>query len=99
MQPVETCSICLEELDATGSHRALQLHCGHIYGQECIDQWLTINKSCPLCFKEIVATPPANANTSAAVSEEDTCVTCSMPMMDTIEDDTMMISPPPSVAA
>ena len=53
MQPVETCSICLEELDATGSHRALQLHCGHIYGQECIDQWLTMNRGknahCPRC--------------------------------------------------
>ena len=51
----ETCAICLCELDARGAHRALQLHCGHVYGAECIEQWLTLERGkhahCPRCNK------------------------------------------------
>lgn len=52
MQAVESCSICLEELDGCGEHRALQLECGHIYGRSCIVEWLAMHKKkahCPRC--------------------------------------------------
>jgi hypothetical protein len=87
------------------------LRCGHADHADCVDQWLNINKSCPLCFKEIVATPPPAANgATSGAPEEVTCETCSVPMMDPIseamtpgmtpmEDDAMVMSPPPSVAA
>ena len=47
-QDVPQCSICLSELNQT-SKQITALECGHAYHVECIDQWLCINPSCPLC--------------------------------------------------
>jgi hypothetical protein len=33
------------------------LHCGHAEHAECLDQWLAINKSCPICLSEVVDVP------------------------------------------
>ena len=30
------------------------LRCGHAEHAECIDQWLAVNKNCPLCQQEIL---------------------------------------------
>jgi hypothetical protein len=48
LELTETCSICLNSGD-TGK----LLLCGHFFHTECIDQWLSTKKSCPLCLAEV----------------------------------------------
>lgn len=49
---MSTCIICLEAISERGSHRAVTLRCGHIFGQECIQKWLRDNRKCPQCSKK-----------------------------------------------
>lgn len=48
------CMICREVWTSNGLHRVVSLKCGHIFGRNCIYEWLTKNSSCPFC------TLPAN---------------------------------------
>lgn len=41
------CSICLEELDVGGE--AKEMPCKHMFHGICIEKWLGIHGSCPLC--------------------------------------------------
>lgn len=68
----EQCSICRMEFESDDELRVLP--CGHAEHSECIDQWLAVNKSCPICMKEINA-PPAPPAASAAVTDS-ACPTC-----------------------
>eukprot|EP00298_Acanthocystis_sp_HF-20_P018718 c22016_g2_i5.p1 GENE.c22016_g2_i5~~c22016_g2_i5.p1 ORF type:complete len:284 (+),score=91.89 c22016_g2_i5:44-853(+) len=43
----DCCCICLDKLCKNQEVR--QLNCVHHFHLDCIDQWLKINKSCPLC--------------------------------------------------
>lgn len=45
------CNICYGEYTTTGSHRMASLKCGHIFGLECIEKWISISKKsyCPSC--------------------------------------------------
>ena len=43
------CVICLDTI----KHECRELSCSHSFCVECIDKWLTINKKCPLCNKEV----------------------------------------------
>eukprot|EP00899_Mesostigma_viride_P004741 jgi/Mesvir1/14268/Mv09699-RA.1 len=47
----EQCAICRMEFEA-GDGLA-RLPCVHEYHTPCIEQWLGINKACPVCFKEL----------------------------------------------
>mmetsp|Transcript_40606 Transcript_40606/g.75989 ORF Transcript_40606/g.75989 Transcript_40606/m.75989 type:complete len:249 (-) Transcript_40606:298-1044(-) len=47
----EQCVICRTEFE-TGE-TLTQLPCKHHYHGMCIQQWLTINKLCPMCSKEV----------------------------------------------
>lgn len=47
----ENCNVCLEDFENDDECRLLS--CNHAYHSNCIDQWLTINKICPVCRKEI----------------------------------------------
>lgn len=42
----DDCSICLEPFD---EEVVAVVHCGHVFHQTCIDQWLQVRPSCPLC--------------------------------------------------
>ena len=42
---INTCAICLE----TDKDRNIQLNCGHIFHEKCIDEWTRIKPICPLC--------------------------------------------------
>ena len=53
----EQCSICRMEFEPGDVLRVLR--CNHAEHAECIDQWLNINKSCPLCQVEIASPTPA----------------------------------------
>ncbi|KAJ2888131.1 hypothetical protein FB639_000844 [Coemansia asiatica] len=45
------CGICMEEYQT--NEQVLELPCGHFYHKECIDHWLRVNGTCPICRKRI----------------------------------------------
>ena len=50
--PDGTCIICLESWTNFGAHRLCSLRCGHLFGKNCIEEWLKgKNKAgrCPQC--------------------------------------------------
>jgi len=47
----EQCSICRMEYESDDTLRVLG--CGHAEHAECLDQWLAVNKACPLCQVEV----------------------------------------------
>uniref|UniRef100_A0A0N4Z2B8 RING-type domain-containing protein n=1 Tax=Parastrongyloides trichosuri TaxID=131310 RepID=A0A0N4Z2B8_PARTI len=47
----ERCTVCLCDFDSGDEVRAL--NCSHKFHVECIDQWLNINKKCPLCREDV----------------------------------------------
>ncbi|KAK7242100.1 ubiquitin-protein transferase [Aureococcus anophagefferens] len=48
----DQCAICRMEFEPGGVMRGV-LPCGHAEHAECLDQWLLINRSCPLCQKDV----------------------------------------------
>ena len=48
------CSICLNPVRYT--RRSKQLDCGHLYHKECIDRWMEVGNTCPMC-RSLVQTP------------------------------------------
>lgn len=51
---IETCNICLQNIQLDGSHRASCLKCGHVFGHSCITSWLGEQgrRACPVCSVE-----------------------------------------------
>ncbi|KAH9265443.1 hypothetical protein BASA84_001716 [Batrachochytrium salamandrivorans] len=49
------CVICLAEYEDREPLR--QLPCGHHFHVECIDEWLHVNAKCPLCVRDLEASP------------------------------------------
>ncbi|XP_004287200.1 PREDICTED: E3 ubiquitin ligase BIG BROTHER-related [Fragaria vesca subsp. vesca] len=47
----ESCAIC--RLDYEDGENLTVLSCTHSYHSECINNWLTINKVCPVCIAEV----------------------------------------------
>jgi hypothetical protein len=52
---VEQCSVCFENFEMLT--RIKKLPCGHYYHVDCIDVWLDINPSCPLCRQDLRIIP------------------------------------------
>mmetsp|Transcript_23580 Transcript_23580/g.65850 ORF Transcript_23580/g.65850 Transcript_23580/m.65850 type:complete len:268 (-) Transcript_23580:168-971(-) len=51
------CSICLHDIDAGNRATSLAV-CGHVFHQECISQWLCLDRGsrdCPYCRTEIIS--------------------------------------------
>ncbi|CAG5136772.1 unnamed protein product [Candidula unifasciata] len=49
----EKCTICLSEFETGEDVR--RLPCMHLFHSECVDQWLSTNKKCPICRVDIEA--------------------------------------------
>ena len=50
----EDCSICLEKLyDEENNKEIISLDCNHLFHKECVDPWITRNRNCPLCKRNI----------------------------------------------
>ncbi|CAL0323125.1 unnamed protein product [Lupinus luteus] len=45
------CCICLAKYENNDELR--ELSCSHLFHKECVDKWLKINASCPLCKSEV----------------------------------------------
>jgi hypothetical protein len=52
------CLICTEPCFATGTHRIVSLQCGHLFGKNCIENWLQVR-----CII-ITATDPSKSSIS-----------------------------------
>ena len=50
-EEVDKCTICLCEFDDGEDVR--RLPCMHLFHVACVDQWLTLNKRCPICRVDI----------------------------------------------
>ena len=46
----DCCPICLSDVEDGAS--CVQLQCGHIYHAECIESWLKLHSTCPVCRKD-----------------------------------------------
>ena len=44
------CVICLQNFK---NSQAKTLRCGHYFHEDCITQWISIRRNCPLCLKHI----------------------------------------------
>ncbi|KAL9237421.1 hypothetical protein vseg_011970 [Gypsophila vaccaria] len=51
-----SCPICLGEYLAKETLRSLP-HCSHCFHADCIDEWLKLNGSCPVCRSTPMSTP------------------------------------------
>ena len=45
------CVVCQYEFK--NGEEVTQLNCGHLFHSDCVDTWLSKNKVCPMCHKEI----------------------------------------------
>lgn len=50
------CSICLADYKGTDMLRALP-DCGHQFHLKCVDPWLRLHPTCPVCRTSPIATP------------------------------------------
>ncbi|OMJ23939.1 RING finger protein 44, partial [Smittium culicis] len=50
------CSICLADYEQDSVLRLMV--CGHHFHKECLDEWLKINRICPLCKNDCLGGPP-----------------------------------------
>ncbi|CAI9100436.1 OLC1v1037545C1 [Oldenlandia corymbosa var. corymbosa] len=42
------CAVCMEGFKSGGAG-GKQVPCGHVFHANCIDRWLSVQNSCPLC--------------------------------------------------
>ncbi|XP_042510501.1 RING-H2 finger protein ATL70 [Macadamia integrifolia] len=50
------CSICLQDYKGTDMLRLLP-YCGHIFHVKCVDPWLRLHPTCPVCRNSPAPTP------------------------------------------
>ena len=46
----KSCCICLEKITKENS---VALPCAHVFHSDCINKWININPSCPLCKQSV----------------------------------------------
>ena len=66
---VQVCCICLTKYEDDDELR--ELPCSHFFHTECVDKWLKINASCPLCKFEIGGGGGAEDAAPVEASQED----------------------------
>ncbi|XP_010524458.1 PREDICTED: RING-H2 finger protein ATL46-like [Tarenaya hassleriana] len=57
--PPPCCAVCLRDAAEGEKMRRLTV-CGHCFHADCIDTWLSMKSTCPLCRAEVPPLPPAN---------------------------------------
>ncbi|XP_034711218.1 putative RING-H2 finger protein ATL21A [Vitis riparia] len=56
-----TCSICLSEYRPKETLKIIP-ECQHCFHSECIDEWLHLNASCPICRNSPAKSPPSQSH-------------------------------------
>lgn len=59
-----TCPICLHK-----NEKPFSLDCNHSFHEECIQKWLNINNSCPICRKPDISVKKLNNKLSELIEE------------------------------
>ncbi|CAM8991596.1 unnamed protein product [Rhodiola kirilowii] len=57
-EPGEECAICLEEYENQDQVR--EMPCKHKFHKRCVDKWLKMNGSCPICRCQMPAEAEAD---------------------------------------
>ena len=57
----EECVICLDDVETEWR----DLECHHRYHKQCIENWIVVRATCPLCMKTIKDIEERNINTEA----------------------------------
>ncbi|TPX45867.1 hypothetical protein SeMB42_g03879 [Synchytrium endobioticum] len=60
------CVICLNEYE--DEDRLRQLPCNHHFHMNCVDEWLRLNSTCPLCVQNVHKDNEATAHTNSSSS-------------------------------
>ncbi len=47
----DSCSICLQNFNDNETLKLL--NCNHKFHKNCIDEWIKINKNCPICRENL----------------------------------------------
>jgi hypothetical protein len=50
-----SCSVCLEEFVAEKT-QVRTLPCGHFFHENCLNDWILVSKTCPLCRHNLTTT-------------------------------------------
>ncbi|KAL1826486.1 hypothetical protein DCAR_0205581 [Daucus carota subsp. sativus] len=58
-----TCAICLSEYKPSETLRTIP-ECNHYFHSDCIDEWLQLNTTCPVCRNLQESTTPIPSSTS-----------------------------------
>lgn len=73
-----TCSICLAEY--TNGEVLSRLPCGHVYHTGCVNQWLQLHVSCPLCkqnIQQLLGVPSDLRRESVSVAQNNSVINIS----------------------
>lgn len=62
-----TCPICLSEYEPKETLRTIP-ECNHYFHAHCIDEWLKMNATCPLCRNSPTLTPSSTSSLSPSSS-------------------------------
>ncbi|KAG0441971.1 E3 ubiquitin-protein ligase SIRP1 [Dictyocoela muelleri] len=46
-----SCSVCINDINI--GEKAVKLLCKHIFHKKCIYRWMRVQKSCPICRKDV----------------------------------------------
>jgi hypothetical protein len=49
----KTCPVCIESIASGSGGRLRTLSCCHTFHTKCINHWLKINRTCPVCRTEV----------------------------------------------
>lgn len=60
LDDIDTCSICMEAFDEKHIPARIrgQGQCRHIFGKDCLKEWLEENTNCPICREELFVKGP-----------------------------------------
>jgi len=51
-----SCSVCLDDYDAASNVVRIKV-CGHVFHRQCLQGWLSVNRNCPICRRDLVQPP------------------------------------------
>ncbi|KAA0044902.1 putative RING-H2 finger protein ATL21A [Cucumis melo var. makuwa] len=68
-----TCAICLSEYQSKETIRTIP-DCGHFFHVNCVDEWLKLNATCPVC-----RTSPEDSSATSTPSQSTSSMSVSLP--------------------